>query len=69
MSQRNTHSPQYGVLTFSKVTIKARRVFGDDDSQKRLEKNRGRVLRRGKPGPKKVSKRQLFMLFAECAPE
>ena len=33
------------------------RVLGDDDFQKRLEKKLGRVLRRQKPGPKKVSKR------------
>ena len=33
------------------------RVLGDDEFQKRLEKNLGRVLRRQKPGPKKVSKR------------
>ena len=32
------------------------RVLGDEDFQKRLEKNLGRVLRRQKPGPKKVSK-------------
>ena len=31
------------------------RVLGDDDFQKRLEKKLGRVLRRQKPGPKKVS--------------
>ena len=33
------------------------RVLGDDDFQKRLEKNLGRVLRRQKPGPKRVSTR------------
>jgi hypothetical protein len=33
------------------------RVLGDDEFQKRLEKNLGRVLRRQKPGPKKVPKR------------
>jgi putative transposase len=33
------------------------RVLGDDKFQKRLEKRLGRVLRRQKPGPKKVSKR------------
>jgi putative transposase len=32
------------------------RVLGDEDFQKRLEKKLGRVLRRQKPGPKKVSK-------------
>ena len=32
-------------------------VLGDDEFQRRLEKNLGRVLRRQKPGPKKVSKR------------
>ena len=31
------------------------RVLGDEDFQKRLEKNLGRVLRRQKPGPKRVS--------------
>jgi putative transposase len=33
------------------------RVLGDDDFQKRLEKNLGRVLRRQKPGPKRTAKR------------
>lgn len=33
------------------------RALGDDDFQKRLEKKLGRVLRRQKPGPKKVLKR------------
>jgi putative transposase len=33
------------------------RVLGDDDFQKRLEKNLGLVLRRQKPGPKRASKR------------
>jgi putative transposase len=33
------------------------RVLGDEDFQKRLEKNLGRVLRRQKPGPKRVSAR------------
>ena len=32
------------------------RVLGDDAFQKRLEKNLGRLLRRQKPGPKKVAK-------------
>ena len=31
------------------------RVLGDEGFQKRLEKKLGRVLRRQKPGPKKVS--------------
>jgi putative transposase len=31
------------------------RVLGDDGFQKRLEKKLGRVLRRQKPGPKKLS--------------
>jgi putative transposase len=31
------------------------RVLGDDEFQKRLEKKLGRVLRRQKPGPKKLS--------------
>jgi putative transposase len=31
------------------------RVLGDDDFQKRLEKNLGRILRRQKPGPKRAS--------------
>jgi putative transposase len=31
------------------------RVLGDEDFQKRLEKNLGRVLRRQKPGPKRAS--------------
>jgi putative transposase len=31
------------------------RVLGDEGFQKRLEKKRGRVLRRQKPGPKKAS--------------
>ena len=30
------------------------RVLGDDDFQRRLEKKLGRILRRQKPGPKKV---------------
>ncbi|NLF09099.1 MAG: hypothetical protein GX594_14150 [Pirellulaceae bacterium] len=33
------------------------RVLGDDDFQKRLEQNLGRILRRQKPGPKNASKR------------
>ena len=33
------------------------RVLGDEDFQKRLEKNLGRVLRRQKPGPKRASTR------------
>ena len=33
------------------------RVLGDEDFQKRLEKNLGRVLRRQKPGPKRSSAR------------
>ena len=33
------------------------RVLGDEEFQKRLEKNLGRVLRRQKPGPKPVSQR------------
>jgi putative transposase len=32
------------------------RVLGDDDFQKRLEKKLGRILRRQKPGPKKMDK-------------
>lgn len=33
------------------------RVLGDEDFQKRLEKNLGRVLRRQKPGPKRAPSR------------
>ena len=33
------------------------RVLGDEDFQKRLEKNLGRILRRRKPGPKRTSTR------------
>lgn len=33
------------------------RVLGDEDFQKRLEKNLGRILRRQKPGPKTDAKR------------
>jgi putative transposase len=32
------------------------RPMGDDDFQKRLEKELGRVLRRQKPGPKKTER-------------
>jgi putative transposase len=34
------------------------RILGDEDFQKRLEKNLGRVLRRQKPGPKRTSGRE-----------
>ena len=44
------------------------RVLADDDFQKRLEKKLGRVLRRRKPGPKKVPKRYLCMLSTEFLP-
>jgi len=33
------------------------RVLGDEDFQKQLEKNLGRILRWQKPGPKKASTR------------
>ena len=36
---------------------RTRRALGDDDFQKRLEKELGRVLRRQKPGPKKAGRR------------
>ena len=40
----------------------SRITMGDDNLQKRPEKNLGRVLRRQKPGPRKVSKQWLCIM-------